>query len=242
MSEPDRGRSLAQVRASATGLLLALAAVFVATHLWGGDAAWVRLVRSMAEAGMVGGLADWFAVEALFRRRSACRSRTPRSCSAIRRGPPATSGASSRRISSSQRRSRRGCGGPSRRGRLSAWMAGPGNARLVAGQLVALAGSVLATEPSPRALAQIRAWARGQVSGASPEADAALAAGVARLVKDGVRSPLVDEVVSLLRRSVDDGRETAVSLARDRSRWWIPLERRPTGRGDGGRGRALAPR
>lgn len=28
---------------------------------------WVLLIGAMAEAGMVGGLADWFAVEALFR-------------------------------------------------------------------------------------------------------------------------------------------------------------------------------
>ena len=68
MSDPDKARSLARVRAWATGILLALATVFVATHLWGDGATWVRLVRSMAEAGMVGGLADWFAVEALFRR------------------------------------------------------------------------------------------------------------------------------------------------------------------------------
>ena len=51
----------------ATGLLVVMAALFVladrldATHpAWG-------FVRSFAEAAMVGGLADWFAVTALFR-------------------------------------------------------------------------------------------------------------------------------------------------------------------------------
>lgn len=45
----------------------AAAAVFVAT-LFLPPAFWVRLLRAGAEAAMVGGLADWFAVVALFRR------------------------------------------------------------------------------------------------------------------------------------------------------------------------------
>ena len=51
------------------GLLLAAAAVFVlvqpAVH---SGATWAGYVSAAAEAGMVGGLADWFAVTALFRR------------------------------------------------------------------------------------------------------------------------------------------------------------------------------
>jgi uncharacterized membrane-anchored protein YjiN (DUF445 family) len=221
LTDTSPARSLARVRAWATGILILLAAIFVATHLWGGDAAWVRLVRSMAEAGMVGGLADWFAVEALFRRPLGLpiphtallqrnQARAARNVGRFFETHFLEPEALAARVRSAE---------PARR--LSAWMAEPANASLVAGQLVALAGSVLATEPSPRALAQIRTWVRGQVAGASPEADAALAAGIATLVKDGVRSPLVDEVITLLRRSVEDGRDTAVSLVRDRSRWWI---------------------
>jgi uncharacterized membrane-anchored protein YjiN (DUF445 family) len=52
----------------ATGLFLFAAAVFVACVLIGEDAgAWVGYVRATAEASMVGALADWFAVTALFR-------------------------------------------------------------------------------------------------------------------------------------------------------------------------------
>jgi uncharacterized membrane-anchored protein YjiN (DUF445 family) len=52
----------------ATGLFLLAAAVFLACVLLGGDAgAWVGYVRATAEASMVGALADWFAVTALFR-------------------------------------------------------------------------------------------------------------------------------------------------------------------------------
>jgi uncharacterized membrane-anchored protein YjiN (DUF445 family) len=230
-SSQDSARELARVRAWATGILLVLAAVFVATHFLGGDEPWVRLVRAMAEAGMVGGLADWFAVEALFRRplglpipHTALLSRNQaRAARNVGRFfethflEPSALEARVRRIE------------PARR--LSAWMAQPQNAELVARQLVALAGNALAAEPSPRALARGRAWLRTQVSEAGPEADAALAAGIARLVKDGVRSPLVDEVIGLLRRTVEDGRDTAASLVRDRSRWWIhsSIDRRMAG-------------
>jgi uncharacterized membrane-anchored protein YjiN (DUF445 family) len=52
----------------ATGLFLAAAAVFLACVLLGSDAgSWVGYVRATAEASMVGALADWFAVTALFR-------------------------------------------------------------------------------------------------------------------------------------------------------------------------------
>jgi uncharacterized membrane-anchored protein YjiN (DUF445 family) len=52
----------------ATGLFGLAAAVFLACVLLGdGAGAWVGYVRATAEASMVGALADWFAVTALFR-------------------------------------------------------------------------------------------------------------------------------------------------------------------------------
>ncbi len=56
------------MRRRATGLLAVMTLVFVvARAAEEGGAAWVGYVRAMAEAAMVGGLADWFAVTALFR-------------------------------------------------------------------------------------------------------------------------------------------------------------------------------
>ncbi|MFC4950348.1 DUF445 domain-containing protein [Pseudonocardia sp. GCM10023141] len=54
----------------ATGLLLVATVVFLLARWWevGDGPAWIGYVRAMAEAGMVGALADWFAVTALFRR------------------------------------------------------------------------------------------------------------------------------------------------------------------------------
>jgi uncharacterized membrane-anchored protein YjiN (DUF445 family) len=52
----------------ATGLLLAAVVVAIATVLTSDQPFAIRLINAAAEAAIVGGLADWFAVTALFRR------------------------------------------------------------------------------------------------------------------------------------------------------------------------------
>jgi len=52
----------------ATGLLAVAGVVFLATLLVPEAGVWVKLLRSVAEASLVGGLADWSAVSAVFRR------------------------------------------------------------------------------------------------------------------------------------------------------------------------------
>jgi uncharacterized membrane-anchored protein YjiN (DUF445 family) len=67
MIERAAPNGVRQMRIVATGLLVAMAALFLAARAlepW--HPAW-GFVRSFAEAAMVGGLADWFAVTALFR-------------------------------------------------------------------------------------------------------------------------------------------------------------------------------
>jgi len=51
----------------ATGLLVVMAAVFAMTRALQPAYPWLGFVKAFAEAAMVGGLADWFAVTALFR-------------------------------------------------------------------------------------------------------------------------------------------------------------------------------
>jgi uncharacterized membrane-anchored protein YjiN (DUF445 family) len=62
-----RRARLRTMRWRATLLLVAFALVFVALQLWDRDTTWVNYFESAIEAGMVGGLADWFAVVVLFR-------------------------------------------------------------------------------------------------------------------------------------------------------------------------------
>ena len=63
----SRRRDARGMRALATGMLAGMAAIFIAvTNLADTHPAW-GFVRAFAEAGLVGGIADWFAVTALFR-------------------------------------------------------------------------------------------------------------------------------------------------------------------------------
>ena len=65
-NEAAQAAALTRARWRATGLLGLVTVAFLVTF-WLPDAAWVPWVRAACEAGMVGGLADWFAVVALFR-------------------------------------------------------------------------------------------------------------------------------------------------------------------------------
>lgn len=69
-SRPDddaRQAQLDAMRRRATGLLALAAAIFAAALALEGRYPWMGFVRATAEASLVGGLADWFAVTALFR-------------------------------------------------------------------------------------------------------------------------------------------------------------------------------
>src|SRR5687767_8781427 len=55
------------MKIAATGLLVAMAAIYFAARSLEPAYPWLGWVKAFAEAGMVGGLADWFAVTALFR-------------------------------------------------------------------------------------------------------------------------------------------------------------------------------
>src|SRR6476659_7900030 len=55
------------MKAAATGLLVLMAGVFIAARAFQPTYPWLAFVKAFAEAAMVGGLADWFAVTALFR-------------------------------------------------------------------------------------------------------------------------------------------------------------------------------
>jgi uncharacterized membrane-anchored protein YjiN (DUF445 family) len=64
----DRQRQLDRMKRRATGLLIAMSVVFVVTRILEARFPWLGYVRATAEASMVGGVADWFAITALFRR------------------------------------------------------------------------------------------------------------------------------------------------------------------------------
>src|SRR6266550_2176390 len=69
-SRPDdaeRQARLDAMKRRATGLLAVALLIFVGASLFEAQFPWLGYVRATAEASLVGGLADWFAVTALFR-------------------------------------------------------------------------------------------------------------------------------------------------------------------------------
>jgi uncharacterized membrane-anchored protein YjiN (DUF445 family) len=68
-SDAERRRGLRRMKIVATSFLVGATVIFLVCT-WAqshGAGAWVGYVRAAAEAGMVGALADWFAVTALFK-------------------------------------------------------------------------------------------------------------------------------------------------------------------------------
>lgn len=68
-ADAERARNLRRMKAVALGFLVGATILFLACR-WGmanGGPSWLGYVGAAAEAGMVGALADWFAVTALFR-------------------------------------------------------------------------------------------------------------------------------------------------------------------------------
>lgn len=65
--EEEKRERLEKMKRVATGLLVAAAIVFVVTSILEARWPWLGYIRATAEAAMVGAIADWFAVTALFR-------------------------------------------------------------------------------------------------------------------------------------------------------------------------------
>ncbi|MGD2044433.1 MAG: DUF445 family protein [Acidimicrobiia bacterium] len=65
--EERRIRELRKWKRRATGSLVGALVVFLVSHLFGSDEGINGFVRAASEAALIGGIADWFAVTALFR-------------------------------------------------------------------------------------------------------------------------------------------------------------------------------
>jgi uncharacterized membrane-anchored protein YjiN (DUF445 family) len=65
--EPNRQEELSRMKLIATGLLGVATIIFVVASIFEDQATWIGFIRATAEAAMVGAVADWFAVTAIFR-------------------------------------------------------------------------------------------------------------------------------------------------------------------------------
>jgi uncharacterized membrane-anchored protein YjiN (DUF445 family) len=67
VNEQQKAKELARMKRTATGLLVLMTLIFIISRIFHGEFWWLGFVEAMAEAAMVGAIADWFAVTALFR-------------------------------------------------------------------------------------------------------------------------------------------------------------------------------
>ncbi len=220
VAEQSRRRDLTVRRRWATGLLAFVAMVFLATAVWGGDATWVGYVEAMAAASTVGGLADWFAVTALFRRPLGLP--IPHTAIVVERKDQfgATLAAFMREsfLTSEVLVERVRAAGVV--GRLGAWLAKEENAARVAAELsdAAVAGADLLKDDDVHRVIEEIVRERVESIPLAPLAGRALRF----FTQDGRHDELLDTVLVGLERYLGtNGQELKAQLGA-KSPWWLP--------------------
>ena len=66
-ADAEKAAALRKMKLLAVSLLIGMAVIFVVAFALQKQYPWLEYVRAAAEGGMVGALADWFAVTALFK-------------------------------------------------------------------------------------------------------------------------------------------------------------------------------
>jgi uncharacterized membrane-anchored protein YjiN (DUF445 family) len=220
VTEHDRRRQLVVAKRRATGLLAAVSVTFFVTVFWGGDSTWVGYVEATAAASMVGGLADWFAVTALFRRPLGLP--IPHTAIVVERkdqfGATLASFMRESFLTPEVLVDRVRAAGVV--GRLGAWLAKEENASRVAAEVAdaAVAGAdLLRDDDVHRALEDV---VRERVEGVPL---APLAGRVLRfLTQDGRHAEVLDATLSGLDRYLATHGQELRSQLGSRSPWWLP--------------------
>ncbi len=219
-SQRQRASQLVTTRRRATGLLVVVTAVFVVATVLVHQATWLRWVQATAVASMVGGLADWFAVTALFRRPLGLpiphtaivverKDRFAETLGAFVQESFLTTEAVSERLRAAHAVDR-----------TAAWLAEPDHASEVAARVAraAVAGADLLRDEDVHEV--FGALVRQRLDGVAlaPLAGRALT----QLTRDGRYNPLLDTLLAGVNRYLEHhGAELPKRLG-VRAPWWVP--------------------
>ena len=222
-SRPDDAARQAQLdamRRRATGLLAAAAAVFAAARSFEARYPWLGFVRATAEASLVGGLADWFAVTALFRHplgipiphTAIVATRKERIGRVL--GNFVQSHFLTREVIASKLREVR----PSER--AARWLSRGDNSRRIAQQVASGVARTLDALPDEevRTLVQQGLIAQLRAMRVAP----ALGKTLSLVVAGNRHQELLDEAVRLAAQAVHDNRELIREQVKAESPWWVP--------------------
>jgi uncharacterized membrane-anchored protein YjiN (DUF445 family) len=212
---------LITTRRRATLLLAAVAAVFVATVVAGAEEdTWLGYVQATAEASMVGGLADWFAVVALFRHPLGVpiphtaiiterKEQFGETLGDFIQSSFLTGDAVAERVRAANVGDR-----------VALWLAEPANADRLAGHALAGAVEVLDLLEDEAVHDVLERAVRERLEAASivPMVGRALGS----LTKEGRHNEVVDSALRGLDRYLDEHRDELQRRFRDQSPWWLP--------------------
>jgi uncharacterized membrane-anchored protein YjiN (DUF445 family) len=204
-------------------LLLAAAAVVFVVARWleiRFGSVWLGALRATAEASMVGGLADWFAVTALFRHPMGIP--IPHTAIVARRkdrvgralGNFVARNFLSRGVIEVRMRSLRVAE------RLATWLSEPANARTIAGQTMrAVSSGVQAVRDADiEPVVERNVASRLRAVRIAP-----IAARLMEVLTEGDRhQALLDDFIRATSRAVQDNRELIRERIEKESPWWIP--------------------
>jgi uncharacterized membrane-anchored protein YjiN (DUF445 family) len=220
LTDVDRETGLRRMKVVATGMLVVVAVVYVIARGNDSGASWIGYVRAAAEAAMVGALADWFAVTALFRHPLGIpiphtaiiprrKDQIGRSLGEFVEGNFLTHDVLGERLADA------GIGR-----RLGAWVAHPDNARRAADGLAdALRGTLEVlddTEVQAGLERVVESWVR------STPAAPMFGRAIDLAIEGGHHQRLLDAVLVGLGGFLEDNRTTFRHRLETESPWWIP--------------------
>jgi uncharacterized membrane-anchored protein YjiN (DUF445 family) len=222
LPEPDdaRRRELRRAKLGASALLGAAAAVYLVARSFDGDPAVWGYVEAFGEAAMVGGLADWFAVTALFRHPLGL----PIPHTAIIPARKDQIGRSLGTFVESHFLAREPVGERLREAHVGArvadWLLVPDHAARAAEAVADALRSLLGVLDDREVQAAVERLVRHRLQ----ETDLATLAGraIEIAVEGGHHQGLLDAAVGLVQGLLDEHRETMQDLMGRESRWWIP--------------------
>ncbi len=220
-STERKRQQLARTRRRATALLAAVSVVFVATVVAGAEAgSTLGYVQAAAEASMVGALADWFAVVALFRHPLGLpiphtaiiterKAQFGETLGEFIHDSFLTPDAVAERVRAA------GVGT-----RIASWLVVPANADKLAGHTLAAAVEVVDLIEDDAVHDVLERLLRERIEAASviPMAGRALGA----LTREGRHNEVVDAGLRGLDRYLDEHRAELRNRFRDQAPWWLP--------------------
>jgi uncharacterized membrane-anchored protein YjiN (DUF445 family) len=216
----ERQRNLDRMKRRATGLLVFMGIMFLVTSFLESQHSWVGYLRATAEASLVGGVADWFAITALFRH----PLNIPIPHTAIIRSRKDRIGRSLGNFVQNNFLSPEVLGAKIRAAEISRraaeWLSQPEHARTASEQI----GSVLRSAGKVVRDEDVHALIDRSVIEPLRRVPIApvLAKGLALLTVDDRHQQLLDRLIHGLTRLVAENEELIRDRIREESPWWVP--------------------